>query len=323
MARLTIEPLRTDHLPDAAQLVAARYAAMRRAAPALPPRYADPAEWLPRLQRLAGRAPGAAALAGGRLVGFLVAFLLDRFRGRRGVYSPEWANAAAPGLAGEVYPALYAELCAAWLAAGHTAHGVGLFADEAEASEALRWLGFGLAAADAVRYLEPAPPPVSLPGLAIRRAGPDDLAQLAELDAALHQHLMDPPVCLPLAPLVGHDDLAAELADPAFAFWSAWAGDEAVAFMKFGPASQNASAVIFDPGTTSITGAFTRPALRGRGVGAALLARGLDWAREAGYTRCSVDFEPMNTPAARFWLDHFRLVCLGHLRLIDPPPARA
>jgi GNAT superfamily N-acetyltransferase len=87
--------------------------------------------------------------------------------------------------------------------------------------------------------------------------------------------------------------------------------------MRFGPASMNACAVIVDQGTTSITAAYTHPALRGRGVGAALLARGLAWARESGYTRCCVDFEPMNTPAARFWLAHFRLICLSHLRLID------
>ncbi|HMQ32889.1 MAG TPA: GNAT family N-acetyltransferase, partial [Chloroflexaceae bacterium] len=291
----------------------------RRAAPQLPPRYEDPAELLPRLRDLAGRAPGAVALAGGRVAGFLTAYLLDRFRGRPGVFSPEWANAAAEGGSREIYEALYAELCRLWVADGRAAHGVALFADDGAASEAWRWLGFGLAAADGVRDLGPLAAPD--PGLAIRRAGPADLAGLAALDAALHRHLMAAPVCLPLEPLRGHDELAAELADPAYAFWSAWDGDEAVGFMKFGPASLNACAVIVDPGTASITGAYTLPALRGRGVGAALLDRGLAWARAAGYTRCSVDFEPMNTPATRFWLAHFRLVCLAHVRLIDQSAA--
>lgn len=318
MPALEIVPLGRRHLPAAAALVARRYAALRRTAPQLPPRYEDPAELLPRLRDLARRAPGAAALRGGRLVGFLGGYLLDSFRGRPGAFSPEWANAAEPGESREVYEALYAHMCRLWVAGGRPAHALSLFADDAAAGEGWRWLGFGLAAADAVRDLSPIAAPD--PGLAIARAGPADLGQLAALDDALHRHLMAAPVCLPLAEPEGHDELAADLADPAHAFWVARDGDEAVAFLKIGPATLNACAVIVDPGTASITGAYTRPDLRGRGVAAALLARGLAWAAEAGYARCSVDFEPMNTPAARFWLAHFQLVCLSHLRSLDLRP---
>ncbi|NTU82747.1 MAG: GNAT family N-acetyltransferase [Chloroflexales bacterium] len=315
MPPLEILPLNGGFLSDAAALVCGRYAALRRATPQLPPRYERPAELLPRLRDMARRAPGAVAMRDGRLVGFLAAYLLDSFRGHPGVFSPEWANGAEPSLSRPVYEALYAHMARQWAAAGYSLHGLSLFTDDMAASEAWRWLGFGLGAADGVRDLRPIG--ASTLGLAIRRAGPADLDQLDQLDEGLHRHLVAAPVFLPLGQPAGHDELAADLADPAYAFWTAWDGDRAVAFIKFGPASENACAVIHDSGTTSITGAFTRPEARGQGVAAALLDRGLAWAREAGYARCAVDFEPMNTPAARFWTAHFRLVCLSHLRYID------
>lgn len=315
MPTLRIETLGPHHLADAAALAAARYASLRRVVGALPPRYEDPAELLPRLRDMLRRAPGAAALRGGRLVGFLSGYLLEQFRGRPGVFCPEWANAAEPADSRAIYEALYASLCRVWVTSGHTVHAVSLLADDAAASEAWRWLGFGLGAADGARDLTPIAAPAT--GLAIRRAGPADLAQIATLDDGLTRHLMEAPVCLPLEAQETHEALEVELADQDYAFWAAWDGDEAVGYMRFGPASRNACAVIVDGGTSSITAAYTRPEARGRGVGAALLARGLDWAREAGYARCCVDFEPMNTPAARFWLEHFRLVCLSHLRFID------
>lgn len=319
MAPLQIAPLRMAHLHAAAALVRERYLRQRRAVPSLPPCYEDVDELMPRLRDLARRAPGAVALRDGRLVGFLMAYLLDSFRGRRGVFSPEWANATDPSDGGRVAEALYASLAQGWVAAGYTLHGLSLFADDVAGRERWHWLGFGLAAADAVRDLRPLDAPAS--GLTLRRARRADLPELAGLDEGLHQHLVSAPIFLPLGAPPGHAELATELSDPAYAFWTAWDGDRAVAFIKFGPASDNACAIIRDPGTASITGAFTLPEARGRGVAAALLDRGLAWARERGYTRCAVDFEPMNPPAVSFWTAHFQLVCLSQLRSIDVPGA--
>lgn len=283
--------------------------------PLLPSRYEEPAEILPRLRDLARRAPGAVALRDGRLVGFLMAYLLDSFRGHRGVFSPEWAHAEDPAASGQIYEALYASLSQRWVARGYTLHGLSLLAADVSGRERWHWLGFGLAAADAVRDLKPIG--AAAAGLTVRRAGPADLPELARLDDGLHRHLVAAPIFLPLGDHAGYDELATELPDPAYAFWTAWDGEQAVAFIKFGPASDNACTIIRDPGTASITGAFTRPDVRGRGVAAALLERGLAWARAEGYTRCAVDFEPMNTPAARFWRTHFQIVCLSQLRYID------
>src|SRR5262249_44979732 len=41
-----------------------------------------------------------------------------------------------------------------------------------------------------------------------------------------------------------------------------------------------------------------------RGTGAALLAAGMEWARDAGLTYCALHFLSANLAAARFWQSH-------------------
>jgi len=48
----------------------------------------------------------------------------------------------------------------------------------------------------------------------------------------------------------------------------------------------------------------TAPDARGTGLGAALLRHSMDWARDEGYTRCTLHFLTANLAAARFWLRH-------------------
>jgi GNAT superfamily N-acetyltransferase len=67
--------------------------------------------------------------------------------------------------------------------------------------------------------------------------------------------------------------------------------------------------------TLSITGAYVRPAYRGRKVGAALLdAASRDYASR-GFTCCAVNFESFNPEAASFWMRYFEPVCLSVLRV--------
>jgi GNAT superfamily N-acetyltransferase len=91
---------------------------------------------------------------------------------------------------------------------------------------------------------------------------------------------------------------------------------EVVAYLQFEPSEQlvlptSARSIV------AITGAFTREELRGTGIGTALLQTGLQWARSAGYTHCSVDFESANLPGCAFWLRHFEPVTHSLMRRVD------
>jgi hypothetical protein len=92
---LKIIPLKEEHLEDAAALVSSRYQILHEQQPLLPRRYQEAHNLLPLLQNIIRAAPpGVAAIQDGQLVGFLIVWLMPDFRGKRSVYSPEWANAA-------------------------------------------------------------------------------------------------------------------------------------------------------------------------------------------------------------------------------------
>jgi GNAT superfamily N-acetyltransferase len=276
---------------------------------------------LPRLRELAQRAPGVAALRSGQLVGYLIGFTLPVFRGRRAVYSPEWANGAQQESSGEIYAQMYSHISARWAANGCFTHLVGMLAHDRGGIEGWHWLGFGLAAADAVRGLDPVKGPI--PEVQVRRAGLRDIEQVRSLTGALERHLAAAPTFLVS---VEREDRASQeewLADPANALWLAHDGEDVIGFMQLGPASHDACDIIVDEGTCSITGAFTRECARQRGIGTRLLNSSLVWARSEGYVRCAVDFEPMNVTGARFWTNHFDPVCFALARRLDERTAWA
>ncbi|MBN1249950.1 MAG: GNAT family N-acetyltransferase, partial [Anaerolineae bacterium] len=259
--------------------------------------------------------PGVVALQGDALVGFLGAFPIPGFRGFPAVISPEWGNGAPADDDGQITEAMYAALAPAWVSEGRTVHLVATFANDHAGIAAWHMLGFGGAAGDAVRGLEPVTEPAV--DVTIRRATWEDVEAVLRLERALVDHLAASP-----AYLCGHapstrDDIAALLADEAYAVWLGLQDGEAVAYLLMGPASEGACTIIRDPGTCSITGAYTEPAVRGTGIGTGLLNRGLAWAQGKGYVRCAVDFETMNPPARRFWLRHFTPVTYALERHVD------
>jgi GNAT superfamily N-acetyltransferase len=288
---------------------------------AMPNRYEDPGITLPWLQDLASQAPGVVAIRRGRLAGFLLGMVIPRFRGKRGVFSPEWANAANPGDSRRIYEEMYAQISARWVADGCVTHVISLLAHDRPGIEGWHGLGFGLAAADGVRAVDSTPNLDPLPApsteIEIRRAGPDDAEPMRDLIAALQRHMMSAPTFLFRGEPDRLEECAAWLADPANALWLAYQGDSVVAGMGQGPANPDACDVIADDRTTSIVSAYTQPDARGGGIATALLNRVLAWAREGGFERCAVDWEPMNILANRFWTRHFQPVCCALARHID------
>jgi GNAT superfamily N-acetyltransferase len=293
--------------------------------PLLPPQYGEPDTIVALLRRLVPGAPargaedqgGVAALRDGRLAGFITGFLIPDFRGAPGVFCPEWASAAEPGAERRIYEEMYTHLAARWVAGGYVQHALGLFGHERTCLDAWHWLGFGMAAADGVRSLDA----VDAPATAVnaRRGTPGDVEGVADLLDGLRRHLAASPTFLVQDDSSTHEQARAWLEDPEMAVWLAFdSAPEPISFLVSGPATHNASTIIRDEGTTSIVGAFTRPGARGAGVGAALLDRALAWGRDAGYTRCGVDFEPMNVLAARFWMRYFRPVVYYVFRHVDP-----
>lgn len=312
---LEIVPLRKAHLQDAAALTSSRYKELRERVPSLPPRYAEISTLLPLLRNIVGAGPGVAAIRGGQLVGFLSGWLLPSFRGKRAAFSPEWANGADLGNSRRIYEEMYAHLAASWVADGCYTHLIGMLVNDRDGINGWHWLGFGMIAEDGVRDLQPVQGREA--SVDIRRARLQDLDQVMMLSEALRQYSAASPIFLINTEKRDRGYYEEWLQDPGKALWLAYHDTEAVAYLELGPANEDASTIIYDEKTTSITGAFTREETRGKGIATALLNRSLEWARAQGYERCAVDFEPMNPLAARFWLRHFQPVCYALVRHVD------
>ena len=308
---LLVVPLQDRHLEDAAALVSARYRVMRRQIPLLPPCYEDVATLLPMLRDLAGQAPGVVALQGDRLVGLLTGFVIPGFLGKRSMYSPEWANGAELWGSRRIYEEMYGGLAAEWVADGCFTHVVSLLGHDQEGIAGWQWLGFGLAAIDGLRRVEPTEAPGA--EVEIRRAGIEDIQEATALDEALNQHMAASPIFW----MHDREDYSRWLQEPKNALWLAYDGGQVVGCIGLEPGHQGGCQIAQDDKTVSIMSAFTKKHARNRGIATALLNRALKWAQAEGYERCAADWEPMNVPAARFWPRHFQLVCYSLMRYID------
>lgn len=310
-----IIPLTEEHLEDAALLVSISYQRLRVLEPHLPHRYSEVSNILPLLRNiLKVTETGVAAIRGSQLVGFLTGWQMPAFRGKRSVYSPEWANAADLEDSAHIYEEMYSHLGAAWVADRYIAHYISLFPKDVNTLKAWNWMGFGMFAIDAIRGLEPIQGDVV--EVRIRRAELSDLEQVMELQESLWQYMKASPIFL-LSEKKDQAYYEEWLGNPEKVVWLAYSNDEPVAFMRLGPADDDVCTIIYDEKTTSIYAAFTKEKVRSEGIATALLDHALNAARDLGFERCAVPFEPMNLLGSRFWLKHFKPVCYSILRIVD------
>jgi ribosomal protein S18 acetylase RimI-like enzyme len=194
-------------------------------------------------------------------------------------------------------------------------HALPLLASARAALEPWFWSGFGLLVVDALRPL-PAPlgkrPPQ---GLTVRRAEVQDAALVQQIDAEHWEHYTRAPVFMtPHTPqsLQSYEEF---LGGESNSVWLAFHGSELAGFMRFEGKSRGAADVVSDEKTAAITGAYLRPAQRGRGAAPALLEAALQHLAARGYQRCAVDFESLNPEAAAFWPKYFHAVCYSVMRI--------
>lgn len=310
-----LSPFTEAHLKDAAELVCLRYANLLERCPFLPDNYSRPDVIIRLLKGISSSGSGIAALQDNNLVGFMSAWRLASYRGSRAVFSPEWAHAVLEPGGRRIYETMYASLAATWNADGYQTHLVSFFADDASAIECWQWLGFGMIALDAIRDLRPVNDGDN--DIQLRRAGIEDIGTVVRLNDSLRRHTEGSPIFLAEETSPDSQFYIERLNSDRNAVWLALKNEVAVAFLVIGPASEDACTIIVDDTTASITGAFTMEAERGTGIGSKLVGRALEWARERGYARCAVDFEPMNYWARRFWLRYFEPVCYTFARRTD------
>jgi GNAT superfamily N-acetyltransferase len=316
---VALVPLAAPHVPAAAALVTAGVARLRARVPVLPPAWADAAVVGRVLRALADRGNGLALLADdGALLGFQAATLIDG-HGGRWAYTPDIAHATASILdTDRAVERLYARLAERWVMEACVEHVVTVLADDAASLAAFGRLGFAPHVVDLVRDLGPVDGAALPEGGHVRRAVPGDAPALGELHAGLVGHLRAAPVFLRLPNAPALEMQRRRIADPAGAMFVATVDDRPVAFLRIGPSADDVATIVRDKGTASISNAYTVPELRGTGIGSALLAEAVAWARGARYVRCAVDHEAANGEASRFWSRHATPVAVSLARRLPP-----
>ncbi len=145
---------------------------------------------------------------------------------------------------------------------------------------------------------------------------------ISQLESEHWQHYAQPPVLMTASRASTTAEIAELLRDPCNSVWIAFDGQTPMSYLRFEGHSHGAAQSVQAETTAAITGAFTRPAYRGRGVAPALLDAALRDYAARGYQRCSVDFESFNPEAATFWMRYFTPVCLSLMRVPERGPAR-
>lgn len=314
-----------QHIEEAGALLAERHRRDRLSLPELPARFMDPAVAAAAVasawQRAGG--DGVAALRAGKLVGYMLGQrVIDETWGRSAWVRPAGC-ALAPDEDAELMRSLYATLAAPWVDQGVFTH----FAVLPVAGPALihAWfsLSFGIEQVHALADLTQLDlaPALSVPGLEIRRAGPQDRQTLGDFSDIIWRHQVQAPVWGIMLPEVVAEQRNgwAELVDDAnVTVWLALLDGEPVGCQCYWPAEPGDDDLLTPEGCCELSVAGTRPHLRGRGVGRALTRHGLAHAREAGYRLCLADWRSTNLLAARFWpRQGFRPVAYRLARRVD------
>jgi ribosomal protein S18 acetylase RimI-like enzyme len=292
--RTEIVPFTDEHVDGAAALLAERHARHRAAEPLLP----DVTDFRAQIEHEWGAdgASGAAAVADGEVVGYLIGRGEESWAGRH-----LWMRLASHSVRepGEIVRDLYAAAAKRWVDEGWTRQFVFVppFSDLVEP-----WfrLSFGLSAALAAR--ETAPEAVPDMGLTIRPSTPADLHDGARLDRMLRLHLNESP---------SFSTLDVESEDWFVDDWrTLWDEDEYTHFVADQGGEIVGHIVLYrrpegdlrvPPDSIDLANALTEPGVRGSGVGVALTNHVLAWAHEHDYRTMITDWRMTNLEASRFW----------------------
>lgn len=307
-----------DDIGSAALLLSLRHRRDRERLPLLSPAYEDPAECAALLRATLERDPNliaVAVLSGGDLAGYLFAETqLVAPTSHEAQYIPPYtlsiglhAHAVAPDHdVTAIYRAMYADAAAQAVAQGFFQHRVYLVPGDRDAEEAWVSLGFGRALTCAIRDTGPVdgPPPAAVD---IRLAAGEDIDVVMALEAANERHHYGAPIFWPLLHVTApaarayHVDLLQE--PDANAHFVAYREGRPAGMNTFNPPDWLSPLVLGVP-TIYLYQGVVEADERGTGVGTALLARGMAWARDRGYARCALHFASANPSGVPFWLRH-------------------
>jgi ribosomal protein S18 acetylase RimI-like enzyme len=294
MPGLEIHTFSHEHLDDAAALLEQRHRRHRETEPLLGDGYDYRAE-------IAGLedASGVVGTRDDHVVGYLLGIRKDDSR-----WGPNiWVESAGHAVAeAEDIRDLYAAASARWFEEGRTRHYVLAPASDADVLDAWARLSFGHQHAMGIREVPETPWPDD-----VRLASEDDIDAMVELSPLLVEHQAEAPVFGIGIPRESAEETRAsileDLPNPKIGDLLAEQDGQIVGGFQLAAVelSGTHTSLARPEGAVLLSWAATRPDVRGRGAGLALMDASFAWAREHGYDTMVTDWRETNLLSSRFW----------------------
>lgn len=308
------EPVGSQHIEEATELIMEAYDREKEAVPSLPEnKYYD--LFKEGIEDVLSRGSGFAAIDGGKMIGFLVGYEGNgEFFGKYpGVLVPIYGHAICQKYGQRVWQELYRRAAERWVKDGRITHVVSTFAHDQKKLDTLFWLGFGHRCVDAIRNVS------SIgndnPNIEIRKGEEKDLPSIADMHGEHISYYKKSPIFMPTTEVDPLKDIREWFEQDNSHLWIAYIDEKPVGYMKIEPTGD--SFISKHPDLMNVTGAYVRENSRGSRVGMLLLNRIQYWLQENDYPLCGVDFESINTLGSNFWTKHFTPYRFSLLRRID------
>jgi GNAT superfamily N-acetyltransferase len=280
----------------------------------LPDRAINDKAWIKQAMLLTNCNLGVAALAGEKMVGYMLANFQFDFKGQHAVIVREFSHASISNDKDIIYQLMYASLGEELLSKGLNLHIIWHFAHDDVLKETLFQLGFGAFIAGQLRDLSPLVSDEKFPIVE-----ETDFLSVADLHVEQSKYYLDSPVFIikntELEAI--REDLTkhAELGNTLLVYYE---NKTPLAYFITGAYNEKEEGFLLqNSDTAQIMSAYAKPSARGRGIGKALLSKSIEWAREKGYKRLFVSHETANIYGGNFWRKHFQPYLYCSMRYID------
>jgi GNAT superfamily N-acetyltransferase len=311
-----LTPFTSEYLGPAVALFIANYRREQEYSPLLPTRAIDDPAWIRDALAAGLDNPGVAVMQNDRLVAYMLTSTHFPWKGQHVALTREYGHSATTSDKETLYQLMYMHLAQTWVDSHSHLHAIGYLAHDDVLRETLYQLGFGAIVTERLRDLSPIDAPADIAIVEER-----DVYKLADLELEHNRYYFKAPIFL-----TRDTDRNAMLADldehvqAGDVFFTHYEDGVPRANMIVGRVISNPEGegfLLWDTNTAQIKGAYMQPQMQGKGVGAALLNRAIQWAQAQGYARLFVEHETANFFGGHFWRKYFAPFLYYAMRYVD------